>query len=116
MFGLAALVMVFGLVFSLSAFRNPSQRGTTVYYKYNGSTFNEAAYRNMANWQHIDDPEEAECGGETYICILKVDSDNLSGTGSLLDQLDDFFDNQLPNTGDVNSYVNNTANIEAQQN
>lgn len=112
-FGLVALVMAFGLVFSVSAFK--TKKGTTVYYKYKGSSFNESDYRNMSNWEAVDEPGEVECGGDNNICILRVDSDNLTAPGDQLDKLDHFFNNQLQQTGDVNTYVNNTANIEAQQ-
>ena len=116
-FGLVALVLAFGLVFSVSAFKNLTiKKGTTVYFKYNDSTFNETAYRNIGNWQPIDHPEEVGCDGETNICILRVDSDNLTAPGTMLDKLDDFFNNQLDNPGDVNAYVTTSANIEAQQN
>lgn len=117
MFGLAALVLAFGLIFSVSAFKNNGiKKGTTVYYKYTGTSFNEDDYRNMDNWEPVEEPEEVDCGGETNICILRVDSDNLTAPGDELDKLDDFFNNQLHQTGDVDTYVNTPANIEAQQN
>jgi hypothetical protein len=114
MFGLLALVMVFGLVFSLSAFTQ-IKKGPTVYFKYKGTSFNETDYRSMSNWEPVAEPGEVECGGDNNICILRVDSDHLTGSGSQLDKLDDFFSTQLNQLGDVDTYVNTSANIEAQQ-
>ncbi|RYD97279.1 MAG: hypothetical protein EOP54_11410 [Sphingobacteriales bacterium] len=118
--GLAALCLAFGLVLSLSAFKatpTKAHQFSDVYYKYIGTSFNETAYRNSSNWQHIDDPGEAECGGETNICVLRVSSEDLTSTDpDMLVKLDDFFSNQLGTPGSVDTYVNTPANIEAQQN
>lgn len=115
-FGLVALVLAFGLVFSVSAFKNRAKRAP-VYFKYEGTTFDETAYRNISNWHQTTAPEEEACIGDSDICILSVDSDNLSGPGTtMLDKLDYFFNTTLSDNGDVASYVNTPANREAEQN
>lgn len=117
-FGLAALVMAFGLVFSVSAFkeRNSAKKGAAVFFKYEGSSFNEAAYRNISNWKQTTAPEEESCIGEQDICILSVDSDNLTASGSMADKLDYFFNTDLSSSGQVAGYVNAPANRVAEQN
>lgn len=116
LFGLAALCLAFGLVFSMSAFKSNATKRAPVYFKYEGSTFDEAAYRNINNWQHTSAPEEEACIGDSDICILSVDSDNLTAPGSMLDKLDYFFSTDLNGSGQVESYVDNPANREAEQN
>lgn len=117
-FGLVALVMAFGLVFSVSAFKSKSStKRTPVYFKYTGSNFNETAYRNISNWEQTTAPEEEACFGNTNICILKVDTENLSGPGAtMLDKLDHFLNTDLDGSGEVASYVNDDDNREAEQN
>ena len=116
-FGLVALCLAFGLVFSVSAFKSKkSVKRAPVYFKYIGSTFDETAYRNISNWQHTSAPDEEACIGDNDICILSVDSEDLSAPGTMLDKLDDFFTNDLSNSGDVANYVNTPANRAAEQN
>ena len=118
MFGFAALVLAFGLVFSVSAFNvgKSAKKGAAVFFKYEGSSFNEAAYRNVSNWKQTTAPEEEACIGEQDICILSVDADNLTAPGSMADKLDHFFNTDLNSTGQVANYVNAPANRVAEQN
>lgn len=116
-FGLAALCLAFGLVFTVSAFKSTTAvKRAPVYFKYLGSTFDELAYRNINNWQQTTAPEEEACIGDSDICILIVDSENLSAPGSMLDKLEHFFETDLEDDGDVAAYVNTPANREAEQN
>ena len=111
--GLAALCLAFGLVFSMSAFKSKANAGkrALVYFKYNGSTFNEANYRNIENWEHITDPEAPSCAGTSDICVLSVDDADLTAPGTMEEKLDDFFNNELAAPNEVNSYVTDANNI-----
>lgn len=116
--GLLAFVLGLGLVISQSAFKSASAtKRVPVYFKYTGSTFDETAYRDIDNnWQAITNPSEEGCIGDSDICVLSVDSEDLSGSGSMLEQLDDFFNVDLVGPGQVESYVDDPAHREAEQN
>lgn len=117
-FGLAALVVAFGLVVSVSAFKGTAngEKRALVYFKYNGSTFNEANYRNIENWEHITDPEAPSCAGSSDICVLSVDDADLTAPGTMEEKLDDFFNSELAAPNEVNSYVTDANNIVSKQN
>lgn len=110
-----ALILGLGIVFTQSAFKTP-KKTTYEYFKYNGTTFDETNYRNISNWEHVTDPEAPSCLGDQKICVLKVDDANLTASGTMLDKLDDFFNDELDAPNEVNSYVIDTDNIQAQQN
>lgn len=78
MFGLVALVLAFGLVFSVSAFKQISAKKKMYsYWRYNPNT--EAGTLNGYNYIKIDDPQEPGCEDENEIpCIIQVDDTIIS--------------------------------------
>ncbi|WEK17872.1 MAG: hypothetical protein P0Y49_13795 [Candidatus Pedobacter colombiensis] len=84
-----------------------NQKGTTVYFEYSGTTYTEIAYRNPANWTYTTSP--SDCPGEGHICVLQIDDSNLTGSGTMVDKLDQYF--QSLSTNDVKAFVETPANI-----
>ncbi|MBB2144590.1 hypothetical protein GM921_03780 [Pedobacter sp. LMG 31464] len=113
---LIAIVLGLSLAFTQSAFKFSDKKRSTQYFKYTGTTFNETNYRDIDNWEYVTDPEEVSCIGETNICVLSVDSDNLTAPGTMLEKLDDFFNTELASPNEVNDYVTDDDHIVAQQN
>lgn len=67
--GLAALVMVFGLVMSVSAFK---AKKTSIYWSYDLNT--ETGARSGYNYSPISNPSSPGCDdGEEMPCVLQVD-------------------------------------------
>ncbi len=75
--GLVALVMVFGLVFTVSAFKinqETSSRDTLVF-QYTGTSFTEADYEIASYWTPTEDM--SDCDGSGNICKLSIDENEL---------------------------------------
>ncbi|MDQ8005259.1 MAG: hypothetical protein REI64_10700 [Pedobacter sp.] len=97
MFGLVALVMVFGLVFTVSAFKAKSVKKTTIFWRYNPNDAsdlrNEEAYSIVAN------PGAASCDPGTDLpCVLEVDA-SIDDETKLHDYLNDMI--LFPNDADI---------------
>ncbi len=86
MFSLAALVIAFGLVFSLSAFKGNSAKNTTMYYYFNSDQ--EADIDDPNNWTPIDevDVPNASCDGADLSCVITFDTNDFSDLGELLEE------------------------------
>lgn len=72
LFGLAALVIAFGLVFSLSAFKNKTSTKSFTYWQYEPGTM--TGIRDASNYTPIAAPNEQPCEeGDDLPCVLRVD-------------------------------------------
>ncbi|RYF12212.1 MAG: hypothetical protein EOO42_20390 [Flavobacteriales bacterium] len=111
-----AIILGLGIVLTQSAFKSHDAKRTVSYFKYTGSTFDETNYRNISNWEHVTDLEAPSCAGEGKICVLEVDNSNLTAPGTMIQKLDDYFNQQLDGTDEVRDYVEEPLNAQAQQN
>ncbi|WP_293298886.1 hypothetical protein [Pedobacter sp. UBA4863] len=105
-FGLAALVLAFGLVFTMSAFK--PKKGEMIHFRYNSSATTDEAYREITNWEPTEEPED--CPGSGKVCVLQIDENLLSGNGTPLEQLEEYFDS-LTGTDEVKDFVEDPQNI-----
>lgn len=81
LFGLAALVVAFGLVFTVSAFKNKStkKRANLTFY-YNGPDYTTSNVTDHTNW--VYDPDDNLCSGTNgQACTIQVD-DSFVNSGS----------------------------------
>ncbi|WAC39041.1 DUF6520 family protein [Pedobacter sp. SL55] len=103
LFGLAALVVAFGLVFSMSAFRS-NEKLATLKYRYTGN--NEAGLHTASNWDDVSaqpNPEGCE-PGEEIPCLVEFDTSEYTDLQDFIDQnptLQDMIDSER-----VQSYKN----------
>jgi len=111
-FGLAALCLAFGLVFTVSAFKSKgTAQRAPIYFLYDGDDYTPTDFRDVDNWTHESSP--TSCGGSTNLCVLKVDDANLSGDGTLEEQLIEYFNSM--NDPALESYVSTPANIQSKR-
>ncbi len=95
LFGVVAVVLAFGLVFSLSAFTLEDKKIATLTYRYDGD--DEAGLNVPGNWTNIsqeEEPEGCEAGVEIP-CLVQFDTtdyddiaDFLSENPTLQDMID----------------------------
>lgn len=103
MFGLVALVVAFGLVFSVVAF-SPAKKTATLKYRYNGP--DEAGLHTPGNWSDVSaqpNPEGCE-PGEEIPCLIQFETPEYDDLQDFLDQnptLQDMIDSET-----VQSYKN----------
>lgn len=84
LFGLAALIVAFGLVFSMSAFKGKTTVKTYSYWRYDLNQ--EAGALSGFNYTKIDNPNAPGCDDvEEIPCVIRVD-ENITDQ----DELDDF--------------------------
>lgn len=103
------------LMLSFFAFKSEKAKFADVYYQYSGSSYGDTDYRDIANnWTNIAPPSSSPCDGSGHICVIRVDSELLSGSGPLEDQLDEYFDTLDP--GDVKPFVEETSRLVYQKN
>lgn len=71
-YGFAALVLAFGLVFSMSAFKNKKE---TRWFVYSASDhpLNETQAKNPANYTMLGAEEQPPCDGEQDLCAIRAD-------------------------------------------
>jgi len=92
MFGLVALVMVFGLVFTVSAFKTK----VPVVYAYTSNSSLEADIKDISNWE-VADPQSPACSDGSLVCRYEFEGD--------MGDFQDFL--ELPST--TASTINNNA-------
>ena len=74
LFGLAALVLAFGLVFSVSAFKGPAQKTSTLKYRFIGT--NSADLQDPSKWLDVSseaNPVPCETGS-VLPCIVQFEN------------------------------------------
>ncbi|MBB2145803.1 hypothetical protein GM921_09915 [Pedobacter sp. LMG 31464] len=100
---LFAFLLGLAIVVSQSAFRPiGSSKLADVIFEYNSSTYTEGAYLTDTNWEVTEDG--SQCPGSGNICKLSVDELELSGIGTMEEQLVEFLDNQ-PGTNGATDYI-----------
>lgn len=85
-FGLAALCLAFGLVFSVSAFTTGTKKSSTLTYRYNGN--DEGGLHTAGNWSDVSNQEEPEgCEpGEEIPCFVQFDSSEYANIQIFIDE------------------------------
>ena len=73
LFGLAALVLAFGLVFSVSAFTKSEKETRWFVYSASDHPLTEAQAKNPANYTMLDAEEQPPCDGEQDLCAIRAD-------------------------------------------
>ncbi len=83
MYGLATLILAFGLILGMSAFKNHASKRTTLTFYYSGPDYKSENVTNPSNWAY--DPEENLCSGfDEMACTIQVDNSFVnSGTNTL---------------------------------
>lgn len=82
-YGLATLILAFGLILGISAFKNHPSKRTTLTFYYSGPDYKSENVTNPSNWTY--DPEENLCSGYNgRACTIQVDDSFVnSGTNTL---------------------------------
>lgn len=101
------LIAVIGLTFAFTNEKG-SPKGTTVYFEYAGSSYSDSDYRNPGNWNFTTSP--SDCPGDGHICVLQIDDSNLTGSGTMVQKLDRYFQT-LSSPNEVKDFVETPANI-----
>lgn len=99
------------LMLSFFAFKSDNAKRATVYFEYQSSAYNDTAYETPGNWDYISGTPST-CLGESHICVLRIDSDLLTSSGTPEEQLTDYL-SSLP---DATDFVENDINIEYKKN
>ncbi|MNK46502.1 hypothetical protein D3C87_652870 [compost metagenome] len=95
LFGLAALVIAFGLIFTTSAFKSKTSTKSFTYWQYEPGTM--TGIRDASNYTPIAEPIEQPCeSGEDLPCVLRVD-----------ESIDD--------EGKLDAYLNNLTTFPSDQ-
>ncbi|MFN0293134.1 DUF6520 family protein [Pedobacter helvus] len=96
LFGLAALVVAFGLVFSTSAFK----ARVPVLYQYTSNSSDEADILDIENWQPVDE-NSPSCGtAGSLVCRFYFDGD--------MSDLQDYLENPTTTAAQINSNAEST--------
>ena len=105
-----AVIAALAIGVSLSSFTDktePKKTGATLFFEYTGGV---GGYDIPGNWQYLPsgNPTVSPCDPGTDIaCVLRVNEDDLSGTGTLAEQVADFLDNY---PGGAEMYADDPSN------
>lgn len=95
-FGLAALVIAFGLIFTTSAFKAKAP----VLYQYTSNSSNDADILDIQNWQPVDE-NSPSCGtAGSLVCRFYFDGD--------MNDLQDYLENPSTTAAHINSNAEST--------
>ena len=77
MFGLAALVMAFGLVFSVSAFKKSDAKKEILRYQYKNSDDTDIGL--VSSWDNLTEVPQQDCEeGDDLPCIIEINTSTSS--------------------------------------
>jgi len=96
MYGLAALLLAFGLVLGLSAFKTK----TPILYQYTSNSSNDADILDIQNWQPVDE-NSPNCGtAGSLVCRFYFDGD--------MSDFQDYLENPSTTAAHINGNAEST--------